>query len=142
MARMKCASWLGTMLAAATVPASPQTAITPVSLRAADGLEISGLYRRAPQAKAVILLFHQAGSSKAEYSTIAPRLVAAGFSTLAIDQRSGGSLFGPNVTAARLGHEATYFEAKADLVAALDWARARHRSDLAANVESLIRAQS
>jgi len=124
---MRGALLLGMMLVATSVPASPQTAIAPVSLRAADGLEISGLYRGAPRAKAIILLFHQAGSSKAEYSTIAPRLVTAGFSTLAIDQRSGGSLFGPNATAARLQHEATFLEAKADLVAALDWAKARHQ---------------
>lgn len=50
----------------------------------------------------MILLFHQAGSSKAEYATISPRLVAAGYSALAIDQRSGGELFGSNETAAAL----------------------------------------
>ncbi|MBX9730727.1 MAG: lysophospholipase, partial [Sphingomonas sp.] len=49
-------------------------------------------------------------------------LVAMGYSALAIDQRSGGGLFGRNETAAALGHEASYLDAKADLQAALDWA--------------------
>jgi hypothetical protein len=37
-----------------------------------------------------ILLSHQAGSNRAEYAPIAPRLVKPGFNCLAIDQRSGG----------------------------------------------------
>ncbi len=102
-----------------------QTDATPVTLRAKDGVVISGLVYEAPHPKATILLFHQAGSSKAEYAAIAPRLVAAGYSALAIDQRSGGSLYGPNETASRLKGEATYDQAKLDLEAALDWAAGR-----------------
>jgi dienelactone hydrolase len=98
----------------------------PVTLQARDGVSISALLYEAAQPKAVILLFHQAGSSKAEYATIAPRLAAAGYTALAIDQRSGGSLFGPNETVSRLGRSVTYEDAKPDLVAALDWAASRH----------------
>lgn len=71
------------------------------------------------------LLFHQADSNKAEYATIAPKLANAGYTSLAIDQRSGGSLFGPNDTAAHFAKRASYADAKNDLVAALDWARRR-----------------
>jgi len=71
----------------------------PVTLQARDGVSVSALLYEATQPKAVILLFHQAGSSKAEYATIAPRLVASGYTALAIDQRSGGSLFGPGGSA-------------------------------------------
>jgi dienelactone hydrolase len=98
----------------------------PVTLQARDGVSVSALLYEAAQPKAVILLFHQAGSSKAEYATIAPRLAAAGYSALAIDQRSGGSLYGPNETASRLGRSAAYEDAKPDLAAALDWAASRH----------------
>ena len=49
---------------------------TLVILKAADGVLVHGLEYQAPQLKAVMLLFHQAGSSKAEYATIAPRLAA------------------------------------------------------------------
>src|SRR5215470_19248619 len=108
---------------AAAEAASPGQAVT---LRARDGVSISGLAYTADYPISIVLLFHQAESSKAEYATIAPRLVAAGFTALAIDQRSGGSLFGPNETARRLGKEAGYEQAKPDLEAALDWATAKH----------------
>lgn len=100
-----------------------EQAVAPITLTAADGVKVAGLYYRAPRPKALILLFHQADSSKAEYATIAPRLVAAGYNALAIDQRSGGDLFGPNETAAALGHSADYAEARRDLEAALTWAK-------------------
>lgn len=97
-----------------------------VKLLAVDQVSISALVYEAPKPKAIVLLFHQANSSKAEYATIAPKLAGSGYTSLAIDQRSGGSLFGPNETVARLPKPASYAEAKADLVAALDWAEPRH----------------
>src|SRR5262245_42173584 len=106
--------------------ATAEAAGQAVMLRARDGVSISGLAYTADHPKAIVLLFHQAESSKAEYATIAPRLVAAGFTALAIDQRSGGSLYGPNDTARRLGKPASYEQAKPDLEAALDWATAQH----------------
>lgn len=106
---------------AAVAPAPVQKG-QPVTLTAADGVTVYGTAYSAADPKAVILLFHQAGSGKGEYATIAPRLVAMGYSVLAIDQRSGGNLFGRNETAAKLGREASYLDAKADLQSALDWA--------------------
>lgn len=103
--------------------AEQSPAAVPVTLTAADGVKVAGLYYRASNPKAMILLFHQAGSSKAEYATIAPRLIAAGYSALAIDQRSGGHLFGSNETVAALGRSADYLEAQRDLQAALTWAK-------------------
>ncbi|HEU4967398.1 MAG TPA: alpha/beta hydrolase [Sphingomonas sp.] len=102
-----------------------QAATEPVTLTAADGVKVYGIWYRAEQPKALILLFHQAGSSSGEYATIAPKLVAEGYSALAIDQRAGGGLFGENRTAKALGREAGYLEAKADLEAALAWAQGR-----------------
>lgn len=103
--------------------ASRTAAAEPVQLKAADGVIVHGLYYKAANPKALILLFHQAGSSKEEYATIAARLVQAGYSALAIDQRAGGDLFGKNETAAGLGRKADYLEAMPDLKAALDWGR-------------------
>lgn len=98
----------------------------PLQLTAADGVKVYGELSRASGAKPpVILAFHQAGSSSAEYAPIAPRLVQAGFTVLAIDQRSGGGAFGgSNRTAAALGREASYDQAMPDLEAALAWATA------------------
>jgi alpha-beta hydrolase superfamily lysophospholipase len=70
-------------------------------MSAPDSLTIYGvLYHQSPQ-KPIIVLCHQAGSSKDEYAEIAPQLNALGFNCLAIDQRSGGNrLGGVNQTAA------------------------------------------
>jgi len=97
----------------------------PVLFKAADGVTVHGAYYKAPTPKALILLFHQAGSSKDEYAGIAPRLVDAGYSAMAIDQRSGGTMFGLNQTAAALGHKADYLEARPDLEAAVRWGEAQ-----------------
>jgi len=102
------------------------TAAEAMTLKAADGVTVYGRLYQAAQPRAVILLFHQAGSSKDEYATIGPRLVKAGYRALAIDQRAGGGLFGKNETAAALGREADYLEARPDLQAALDWAQTQH----------------
>ena len=97
-----------------------------VVLDAADGVRVHGEVWRAAAAKApIVVAFHQAESSTAEYAPIAPRLVAAGFTVLAIDQRSGDGAFGgSNRTAAALGRKAGYDEALPDLEAALAWAKA------------------
>jgi dienelactone hydrolase len=94
-----------------------------VTLTAADGVKVYGTWYRAEHPRAVILLFHQAGSGSGEYATIAPKLVARGYTALAIDQRVGDGLFGENRTAKALGREASYLDAKPDLEAALAWAK-------------------
>lgn len=110
-------------LAAVLGLCAPAFAAEPVTLVAADGVKVFGTVWRAGRPKApVVLAFHQAGSSAGEYAPIAPRLAAAGYTVLAIDQRSGGRLYGPNRTADAFSREATYDEALPDLEAALDWA--------------------
>jgi dienelactone hydrolase len=101
---------------------SPTIATSDVTFKASDGVVIYGRYYHAAAPRALIVLFHQAHSSKDEYKTIAPRLAAAGYSALAIDQRSGGTLYGPNQTVEALGHSADYLDAQRDLEAALSFA--------------------
>jgi alpha-beta hydrolase superfamily lysophospholipase len=98
-------------------------AVTPVNFMAEDGLTVHGHYYRADAPKALILLFHQANSSKGEYASIAPMLVEEGYSALAIDQRSGGAMFGTNQTAAGMQTAVTHGDALHDLEAALSWSR-------------------
>lgn len=70
----------------------------------------------------LILMFHQAASNAAEYETIAPRLVEAGYSCLAVDQRAGGRRWERNNrTVLALGRSADFEAAYADLEAALQW---------------------
>jgi len=93
-----------------------------VTLTADDGVKVYGDWYKAEHPKALILLFHQAGSNRGEYSTIAPRLVQEGYSAMAIDQRSGGERFGHvNETVAKLGHSTEFLPAAKDLEAALAW---------------------
>ncbi len=102
---------------------------TPVQFKATDGVTIYGEYYAAKsERQPMILLFHQAGSNHYEYAAIAPRLVAAGFSCLATDQRWGGKMWGhTNATVQKLGHAETSADdpadLEADLHAALAWAR-------------------
>jgi len=95
----------------------------PVTLTAKDGVKIAGVYTRAAKPRALLLLFHQAESGKDEYALLAPQLAQAGYSSLRIDQRAGGTLFGVNETVKTLGHSASYADAKQDLDAAFAWAR-------------------
>ncbi len=97
----------------------------PVTITAADGVKVYGEFWPAGDPKApIILAFHQAESSHAEYAPLAPRLNGAGFSVLAIDQRSGGGEFGGrNKTVAGLGRSTSYDAAFADLEAALAWGK-------------------
>src|SRR5580765_6602520 len=104
---------LAASLALAAANAAHAGAGEPVTIRAADGVPVYGQVWRAAGAKPpLIVAFHQAESSSAEYEPIAPRLVEAGFTVLAIDQRSGDGAFGgTNRTAAALGRAASYDEA-------------------------------
>jgi dienelactone hydrolase len=110
--------------AAAPAAAASDAAAVPVAMtfRAGDGLTVFARRYDAQKPRAIVLLFHQAGSSKDEYATIAPRLAAAGYLALAVDARAGGSLFGVNETAAALTRKPDYLEAQQDLQAALNWA--------------------
>lgn len=112
------------LLLALCVVVTPATA-EPLTLTAADGVKVFGdVWRAGGARRPVIVAFHQAESSAAEYSPLAPRLVQAGFTVLAIDQRSGNGAFGgSNRTADARGKEASYDEALPDLEAALAWAK-------------------
>jgi dienelactone hydrolase len=74
-----------------------------------------------------IVLFHQAGSSRGEYRTIAPRLNELGFNAMAIDQRSGKAYGGVrNETtrrARKAGKPRRYKDATPDLRAAIAYAK-------------------
>jgi len=102
-----------------------------VQFKASDGVTIYADYYPAKNSsQPMILLFHQAHSNRYEYSSIAPRLEALGFSCLATDQRFGGKMFGEdNETdahmskAAAQSHNVAGFEV--DLEAALAWAHAK-----------------
>lgn len=128
---------LRSMFLAAAVALGPGLAIPalaePVTFDAKDGVKIYGDFRRAEgQSRATILLCHMAGSNKSEYAPLAPILNKAGFSTLAIDQRSGGNLWGDvNQTAAQLRGGAGFADALPDLEAAVAYSGTLHLGPVA-----------
>jgi|SRR5271166_6583767 len=99
-----------------------------VTMNAADGVTVFGESYPGPSPVApIIVLLHQAGSSKAEYAQIAPRLNSLGYNALAVDLRSGGDLFGaPNETATHYGKPASYVGTLPDIEAAIVWAKQRY----------------
>lgn len=100
-----------------------------LTLTASDGVKIHGQVSRvATPGAPIILAFHMAGSNHAEYAPIVGKLNAAGFTVLAIDQRSGGNGFGSrNITVDGIGRSSSYDEALKDLEAAHTWAVAEAR---------------
>lgn len=124
-------------------PSAPQATATPtaqmqlaapqqVQLKAVDGRTVFGTFYPVDSPRAVILLFHQAGSSSGEYADIAPRLQREGYASLAIDARIGGGMYGVNRTMApgsdasdKEGGDPDYLSALPDMEAALAWGKAK-----------------
>jgi dienelactone hydrolase len=109
------------------VAATPRGVPT-IRTKTPDGLTLTAhLYETGNLEEPILLLFHQARSSRGEYARIAPRLVEAGYNCLALDQRSGREWEGvANETAKRAteaGMGRKYADAKPDLVRAIRWAR-------------------
>lgn len=66
-----------------------------ISFKANDGLMITAdLYMQHESSAPFIVLYHQAGYSRGEYRSIAPKLNAMGFNCMAVDQRSGDKVNG------------------------------------------------
>jgi alpha-beta hydrolase superfamily lysophospholipase len=100
-ASLLSASLLTASVLLALFPVSVQAAAPEsVTVTAADGVKVFGEFWPAAEAKAALILaFHQAGSSHAEYAPLAPRLNAAGFhmrgvhgsATLRADRNAAGA---------------------------------------------------
>ena len=66
-----------------------------INFKADDGIIITAdLYMEHESSAPFIILYHQAGYSRGEYRSIAPRLNAMGFNCMAVDQRSGDKVNG------------------------------------------------
>ncbi len=118
---MRLLSFLSVILLLPTVVLAEQTLTFPSE----DGVVITAdLYRseKPVTESTLIILFHQAGSSRGEYKTIAPRLTQLGFDALAIDQRSGNSFNGvSNQTALQVNVGRNFIKALPDMRAAISY---------------------
>lgn len=102
-----------------------QAQFTSVDLTTGDRHEVKAdLFEGAAGGQGV-LLCHQAKYSRGEYRKIAPKLVEMGFTCLAIDQRSGGTVNGvENETYKRAKAKrmpTTYIYAEPDIVAGIEY---------------------
>ena len=96
-----------------------------VTFFAKDSVQITADTYFLKDAKAMILLCHQAGFSRGEYLKTAKKLNKLGFSCMAIDQRSGKEVNGiKNLTAIdanRKGMNVGFAGAKQDVEAAINY---------------------
>ena len=87
-------------------------------------LIFADVYKRK-DSKPIVLLCHQAGFSRGEYRETAFRIGSIGFSSIAIDQRSGNEVNGIVNKTAQLAIEkelpTEYIDAKQDIEAAIDY---------------------
>ncbi len=103
-----------------------------INFKSADNLLITAdIYSpHTSNTTPVIVLFHQAGSSRGEYNEIAPQLNKLGFNCIAVDLRSGEYSRGKdNETAIRAGKAGlvtSYADALPDIIAALDYANKQY----------------
>jgi len=116
------------LLATATALAANSQSI---SFKSADGILITAdSYTPHAASSPLILLFHQAGSSRGEYNEIAPRLNELGFNCIAVDLRSGEFSRGKDnqtaIHASNAGLPTRYADALPDIIAALNFANTKY----------------
>lgn len=123
--------WFLLVLAVLTFPLASVAERKTLKFQSKDGLPITAdLYLpEEAEPQPVLVLFHQAGSSRGEYLEIAARLSKRGFPCLAVDLRAGRDANGvANETAQQAlaqGLKVTYVDALPDVEAALEFARAK-----------------
>jgi len=98
-----------------------------VKFIAADGLEITADEYTLESGKPYVLLFHEQGSSRGEFSTIARRLCKLDYNCLAVDLRNGGKYdYVSNETVRQLREkrlEAEFKDIELDVLAAISYVR-------------------
>ncbi|HPG11932.1 MAG TPA: alpha/beta fold hydrolase [Chitinophagaceae bacterium] len=97
---------------------------TEVSFLTSDSIRIYGDYLAGEVDKPAILLCHQGGSNaRGEYAWLADTLNSLGYTTLAIDLRSGGQLYGSwnRTIAENQARNPSYCDAYPDIEAAVKY---------------------
>lgn len=99
-----------------------------LTIESKDGLKMSADFYPNEDAKSIIILCHQAGFSRGEYTEIAPILVDSGFACIAVDLRSGRAVNGVEngtyLEAFKQEKGTKYMDAKQDIEAAIDYVAA------------------
>lgn len=85
-----------------------------------------------PNSEKVILMFHQAGSNAGEYETIEPVAASLGYNCIAVDQRSGGDMWGRGNRTISQSGTGEYLDAYHDLEGALQYAEGKNYTTIVA----------
>lgn len=100
-----------------------------ITFTAVDGLEVTADEYIVDPFKPYVLLFHEQGSSRGEFSTIARRLCKLDYNCLAVDLRNGGNdnyVSNQTVRQLRKKHlEAGIKEIEQDVVAAIQYVQGK-----------------
>lgn len=103
-----------------------------VNFPTSDGLNVYADYYSNGRRNPLIILYHQAGFSRGEFRSIAPRLVDLGFNVLAVDLRSGDIMNQvTNLTqkeALKQGKSTAFEDVIPDLEASFDYAKNKIKS--------------
>ncbi|MDT8283381.1 MAG: alpha/beta fold hydrolase [Gammaproteobacteria bacterium] len=108
------------------------------TIKSSDGLLLTADHYtpHSSNTTPLIMLFHQAGSSRGEYIDIAPRLNKLGFNCIAVDLRSGDSSRGidneTDIRASNASLSTGYADALPDVIAALQYAKATNKGKVIA----------
>lgn len=109
-----------------TATSVASTKIQEVKIQLPDGKFVFGTFSPCEGGKdaPIVLMFHQAGSNRGEYESISKRMVTEGYNCIAIDQRSGGTMWGrDNATAKQYSGNQSYENAYQDMLATFQWAK-------------------
>lgn len=98
-----------------------------IRFAAADGKAVYADFYASTKAGAasVVLMFHQAGSNANEYDAIAPKITSLGFDCIAVDQRSGGDMWGRDNRTVTKSGSGDYMAAYNDLLGTLKYAESK-----------------
>ena len=100
---------------------------TKVNFEAEDGLIITADHYYSKTSNPYIILFHQEGSSRGEFETIANRFLSMNYNCLAVDLRSGGRYSFTENETAKLAREKGFstrlYESLKDVTAAIKYIR-------------------
>ena len=99
-----------------------------VTYASTDDLQITAdVYKAESDSDTFIILFHQAGYSRGEYTEIAPKLNSLGYHAMAVDQRSGNAVNGvknqTKIEAKKAGKKTKYINAFPDVKASVDYVK-------------------
>ncbi len=105
-----------------------------VYFKSEDNLDIAAeLYLSSDRKAPFIILFHQAGWSRGEYTEIAPALNKLGFNCLAVDLRSGGEVNSikniTNQNAVRAAKETKYVHSIPDMKSAIEYVSKQYKPE-------------